>query len=279
VARRILAGSLIMFGLIIGQIGAVVWWVDREVADPDQLASIAATVVRDDDFRSAITPEITDQLVASGLSQAVVDREVVESAVNAALADPAVVEAVSNAIAGLASSVIGNGDATILLELDAIHIAVVDVLRDVDASLANDVDAFDPPEAIALDVGRFPDLSTPVAAMTVVWMLAIGIGGLLALLGMLVHPRPAKGFRRIGALLAIGAGIQLGLAWVLAEVLATNIPGDGLATAGGIGLRIVLDGWRVQAIVQLCAGAVVTVIGHIWLWIPNLAGRHQPAAA
>jgi len=278
-ARRMLAGTLIMFGMIIGQIGAFLWWVDREVVDPDRLANIAATVVRDDDFRAAVAPEITEELLTAGAGALVEDREIIEDAVSAALTEPAVVTAISEAIAGVASSVIGEGQGVVVLELGDVHASVVEILADVDPTLASKLAAFNPPAAVALDVGRFPDLGTPVAALTLAWMLLLGGGGLIALFGMVIHPRPAKGFRRIGALLAIGAGIQLGLAWVATEVVATNVPGDGLATAGGIGLAIVLEGWRVQAIVQLTAGVVILVAGHVWLWIPNLAGRHAPATA
>jgi len=128
-------------------------------------------------------------------------------------------------------------------------------------------------------MGRFPDLGTPAAALTLPWMLLLGGGGLLAMLGMVIHPRPAKGLRRIGALLATGAGVQLGFAWVATELVATNVAGDGLATAGAIGFAIVLEGWRAQAIVQLIAGAIIVIAGHIWLRTPDLIGGHTPATA
>lgn len=274
-----LAGVLIMFGVIIGQFGAVIWWIDREVVDPDRLADIATAVVRDDQFRAAVAPEIADELLAAGLVELVDDRDVLIAAVESAMADPEVVRAVSDAITSVASTVIGDGGNSIVLELDGLHGAVVLTLQDIDPDLAAQVDGFETPDAIVLDAGRFPDLGAPIAALTVAWMIALGLGASLAVVGILIHPKPGKGFRRVGALMAIGAGIQIGLIWVIAEVVTANLPGDGLAAAGGIGLSIAVESWRVQAVVQLLAGGAIAIAGHIWLWLPKVARQLNPVAA
>ncbi len=303
-----LAGSLIMTGMIVAQIGAFVWWVDREVADPERLEALAGSVVRDDEFRAAVTPEISSRLLdasqpflaelqdaalaESGIDPAnaatfidsaeiegatIIDEASLAAAVDAALIDPAVVAELSRAIAQVASTVIGSGDETITVSFDDVHSAVVRALDDVDPELARQVGEFTPPEPLELDVSRFPDLGTPFAALTLAWMILIGAGLTTAVVGMVVHPKPAKGLRRIGLLIAVGAGVQVGLVWVLTDVVVTNLPGDGLATAGAVGLRIVLEGWRVQAFVQLALGVVIAAIGLLWLWIPMVPGRRHPA--
>lgn len=279
-----LAGSLIMTGMVVAQLGAFLWWVDREVADPEQLASITATIVRDPEFRAAVTPEIADRLsldqVADGLPE--VERSELDTAVDDVLTDPRVVADIADAVARVAASVMGTGTGDgdhATLDLGAIHAAVVEQLGAIDPELGRRVAAVDPPAVITLDTSRFPDLGTPFAALSLAWMILLGGGVGLALAGMVVHPRPGKGLRRIGVIAAIGAGIQLGLAWIVTDVVVPNLPGDGLATAGAIGLRLVTEGWRVQSFTQLALGAVVAVAGHVWLWLPALVGRGQPATA
>jgi len=280
VARRLIAGSLIMFGVITAQLGAFVWWIDREVIDPDQLAAVATTVVRDPGFRAAVAPELVDRLIDENTATALsVERDVIVAATEAAMAEPAVVNAIGSGIHNLVSAVLGTGEDEVTIELSGLHAATIAVLFDIDPALATQLAALDPPSDIALDVGRFPDLTTPASVLTLVWLGALGIGGAAAVLGVLVHPRAAKALRRVGALVAIGAGIQLGLAWIGTEVVALNIGGSGIATAGGIGLRVILDGWRIQAMVQLVAGAAIAVIGHVLVWVPTLTRATRPAAA
>jgi len=275
-----IAGSLIMLGVITAQLGAFVWWIDREVVDPDQLAAVATAVVRDPEFRAAVAPELVDRLIDENNTTALsVERDVIVAAAAAAMAEPAVVNAIGSGIHDLVSAVLGTGEDETTIELSDLHAATIAVLSDIDPALAAQLAALDPPSDIALDVGRFPDLTTPASVLTLVWLGALGVGATAAVLGVLVHPKPAKALRRVGALVAIGAGIQLGLAWIGAEVVALNVGGNGIATAGGIGLRLILDGWRIQAVVQLVAGGAIVVIGHVLVWAPTLTRATRPAPA
>jgi len=275
-----IAGSLIMFGIITAQLGAFLWWIDREVVDPDQLAAITTTVVRDPEFRGAVAPEVVDRLLDENNAGALaVEREVIVAAAVAAMAEPVVVNTVSTGIHDLVSAVLGVGSSEITVELTGIHAATVTVLSDIDPALATEVAALNTPSDISLDVGRFPNLATPASILSLVWLGALGIGGAAAMLGVAIHPRSAKALRRVGALIAIGAGVQLGLVWIGTEVVAINIGGRGLATAGSIGLRVILEGWRIQAMVQLVAGVAVVVVGQVLVWVPTLTRATRPAPA
>ena len=162
-----LAGSLIMFGMIVLQIGAFVWWVDREVADPERLADIATTVVRDETFQAAVAPEIADQLLAdvpvdatgATADEELATRESVIVAVHEAMDDPAVVDAIGMAISAFAATVIGDGNTgdgeeasdQITLDLSAVKVSAVEILGDIDPDLAEQVAAVPVPSALSLD--------------------------------------------------------------------------------------------------------------------------------
>jgi len=275
-----IAGSLIMFGMIAAQFGAFVWWIDREVVDPDQLAAVTTTVVRDPEFRAAVAPEVVDRLIDENNAAALlIERDVIVAAVVAAMAEPAVVNAIGDGIHDLVSAVLGSGNDEVTVELTELYGSTIAVLSDIDPALATELAALDAPSDISLDVGRFPNLATPASLLSLVWLGALGVGGSAALLGVLIHPRPAKALRRVGVLGAVGAGIQLGLAWIGAEVVALNVGGSGIATAGGIGLRVILAGWRIQSMVQLVACVAIVGIGHVLVWLPRLASAAHPAPA
>jgi len=278
VARRLIAGSLIVFGVITAQFGAVLWWIDREVIDPDQLAAITTTVVRDAEFRAAVAPEIVDRIFDENNAAALaVERDMIVAAVAAAMAEPVVVKTIGDGIHDVASAVLGVGDDEVTVGLSELHATTIAVLSDIDPALSAELAALDAPSDISLDTSRFPSLAGPASVLSLVWLGALGLGASAALLGTLIHPKPAKGLRRVGALVAIGAGIQLGLAWIGTEVVVPNVGGSGIATAGGIGLRVALEGWRIQAMVQLVAGAAVAVVAHVLIWVPTLTRVARPA--
>ncbi|GEM_PF-2967154 len=270
--RRMLAGTLLLTGVVLGQFGAMGWWFDRELADPARVTEMTSTVLRDPEFAAAVSPLIAGRMIEA-VPEMSGEEGLMTDAVAAALDDPSFTSEFATAMGTIYGDVFEGGNLPVVVDLSTLVGPTAEVLEPVDPGLAAAVRlAGRNPDtlSLAVDPASLPDLSGPAAVVRVAWMVLLGMGVALASLGLLVHPRTARALRRLGFLVVIGAALQFGSTWVLTVWALPRLPDNGILTATRVVLDVALTGWVVQIVAQAILGVLVMVLGHLWLWAPRL---------
>lgn len=270
--RRMLAGTLLLTGVVLGQFGAMGWWFDREVADSTRVAEMTTTVLRDPEFAAAVSPLAAGRIV-DAVPEIGADEDIIADAVAAALDDPAFTSEFAGAMGTIYGDVFEEGTDPVVVDLSTLVEPTARVLDPVDPGLADSVRlAGLSPDSLTLtmDPGDLPDLSGPAAVVRVAWMVLAGLGLALVAMGLLIHPRTARALRRLGLLVTVGAALQFGFTWLLTVYALPRLPDNGVLTATGVVLDVAISGWVVQIVAQAIVGLIVMVVGHLWLWAPRM---------
>ncbi len=279
--RRMLAGTLLLTGVVLGQFGAMGWWFDREIADADRVTEMTTTVLRDPEFAAAASPLVAARIV-DALPEVAGDEDLIADAVSAALDDPAFTSEFATAMGTMYADVFEGATLPVVVDLSLLVEPTAEVLDPVDPALASAVRVAGQGSqdmVLTVDPDSLPDLSGPAAVVRVGWMVLAGVGLSLAAVGLMIHPRTARALRRLGFLVAFGAALQFGSAWLFTVYALPRLPDNGFLTATRVVLGLAVSGWVVQIIAQAIVGGVLMIVGHLWLWAPRPARHHNRTLA
>ncbi|MCP3938090.1 MAG: hypothetical protein GY708_22310 [Actinomycetia bacterium] len=282
--RRSIAGTLAFLGVISLNMGALGWWIDREVAEPDRISEIATAVGRSPEFQAAVAEEVTESVIDATADKAGpladVDTATIESAIAEIMADDEVVATLKGAIVDLYNAAMEVDITEVNLDLGPIQDALVSTLGPIDPELAGEVEQAQLGETeITVDANELPDLGTITDHLHLAWMLQIGFGLAATSLALLIHPRRFVMVRRIGVLMGLGAGVQLLIAWGLVRGMESFGPDERLFVGVTIAAEMLMDSLRIQAYLQLTVAIGVTVVGHGLIWAKRLTPSLVPRLA
>lgn len=281
--RRTIAGTLVFLGVVALNLGAVGWWFDREVADPERISELAAAVSRSPEFQNAVASELTTHLIetAEGTPASQfegTDVDAIATAAAKAMDDNEVLAAVK---AGVADAYRAATDLNIdqfSFDLAPLKAGLVSTLEPVDPELADRVARTDvTQEAVSVGTEDLPDVGLVAERLHLAWMLQLSVGALAIGGALLIHPRRFVVVRRVGLLMAVGAGLQLALTYGLTAAADRFGPDEGLFVGVSVALDWLMASLRIQAYLQLGAAAFVAVGGHVLVWtrrlVPGLVPR------
>lgn len=283
--RRTLAGSLVFLGVVALNLGAIGWWFDREVADADRISELATAVSRSPEFQQAVASELTDTFVeAAGESGAGpldnTEAAAIADAAAAAMEDSQVLAIVRTAFVDLYQAATEFRLDEISLDIAPIRDALVRGLTPVDPELAAQIERTQiANDEVTVATDELPDLRSLTDRLHLAWMLQLGFGAAAVGLALAIHPRRFVLVRRVGVLMALGAGLQIGLTMGLSAILERFGPDDRLFVGVSIAADLLMESLRIQAYVQLTLAVVVAAGGHILLWTRRLVPRMVPRLA
>ncbi len=282
--RRSIAGTLAFLGVIALNVGALGWWIDREVAEPDRISEIATAVGRSPEFQAAVADEVTESVIDATTDEAGpladIDTATIEAAIAEVMADDEVVATMKGAIVDLYEAAMEVDITEVNLDIGPVQDALVATLAPIDPELAEQVEQAPLAESeIAVDTGNLPDIGTITDRLHLAWMLQIGFGLAAISVALLIHPRRFVVVRRVGILMALGAGAQLLITWGLVNGLETFGPDEHLFVGVTIAAEMLMDSLRIQAYLQLTVAIGVAVTGHGLIWAKRLTPRLVPRLA